>query len=192
MHRKHLILGFLILFLTGLSVDAFSQRRASKRTSSRSSDRTEEKVSFTDQLNYELSLGNIGIGTGFSISLKGTIAYKPIEQLSFGGGGKMLYLFANRSGLNNDISLFDYGGLVFGRVKITDNIYLQGEYDFVSFDRGENADRANLNFPLFGGGYMSGYGPWKYGIQLLFVADEAARSEMFTTIEYWLSFSYNF
>ncbi|MBT8229411.1 MAG: hypothetical protein KJO50_04075 [Bacteroidia bacterium] len=191
MLKKQISVFLVVLFVLSVSTDVFSQRRTSKRTSSRDKDRQEQKVSFTDKLNHEINLGNIGIGSGFSISLKGTTAYKPLEQVSIGGGGKFLYIFANRFN-GPDESYFDYGGLLFARVKVTENFYLQGEYDFVSFDQGLNFDRKNLTFPLFGGGYMSGYGPWKYGIQLLFVASEEARDQMFTTIDYWITFSYNF
>ena len=181
----------MMLFFISVAEEAFSQRTRSRRTSSRDRDRQEEQVKFTDKLNYNIGLGNVGLGSSFSISLKGTTAYKPIDQLAFGGGGKFLYLFSNRIG-GPDVSLFDWAGLVFGRFLITENIYLQGEYNFASFDGGQNQDGINHSYPQFGGGYMSGYGPWKYGIQLLFVADERARDLTFTTIDYWIMFSHNF
>ena len=190
MIKKHISVILLVLFFVSVAEEAFSQRTTSRR-SSRDRDRQEEKVSFADKLNYNIGLGNVGLGSNFSISLKGTVAYKPIDQLAFGGGGRFLYIFTNRIG-GPDISLFDWGGVAFGRFLITENIYIQGEYNFASFDRGDNFDRLNHSYPQFGGGYMSGYGPWKYGIQLLFVADELARDYTGTTIDYWIMFSYNF
>ncbi len=50
----------------------------------------------------------------------------------------------------------------------------------------------NVNYPLFGLGYMSGTDKWRFGIELLYIANEKARDYQGSIVEYWFGASYNF
>lgn len=181
---------FIIIMLFAINVDMDAQR---KRKRVRPSDRVEEtaepQASFTDNLNYEIKVGNIGIGNSFSLSAKPSVGYKFHKFGSAGVGSRMFYTFINRTGLP-DVSFFDYGFFGYGRVRLNSNFYLQGEYTTYSLDGDQ---RTNISYPLFGAGYLnSGGGPWSYGFELLFIGDEVARDNIGSVVEWWLSFSYNF
>ena len=44
---------------------------------------------------------------------------------------------------------------------------------------------------MIGGGYMQGYGRWKYGAQVLFELNEELRDYDNFPIEIWVGFTYN-
>ena len=87
---------------------------------------------------------------------------------------------------------FSYGPSLYGRFKVANEFYIQTEYDFMSYDFGPNADRQNEATPMVGIGYLSGYGPWTFGIQLLFITNNTVRDIENSALDYWFSFSYNF
>ena len=193
MIKKHISIILIALFVLGMGGEAYSQRtstRTSKRTSSR--EVKENKASFADKLNYEISIGNISFNQGFQISFKPHVAYNIIDRVSAGIGLRGFFYFENRPAGSDDISYFDYGPSLFGRFKITPEFFLQTEYTYMNYDYGPFADRTSAGSPLIGGGYMSGYGPWKFGIQLMFITDDDVRNEERSSIDYWFSFSYNF
>lgn len=184
--------------------DSFSQRRSSRsRTTDRERDRgTESTSSFKDNLAYDVFLGTLGINRGFSISAKGGVGYKPIDRITVGGGTKFLYQFVNNFG-PNDFSSFSYAFFPYARVKLGDSFYLKGEYNFYSFDTGfDNADRINFTFPMIGGGYLQGFGQWRFGFEVLLLVNDreidnpffanVEASDLYTLIEYNISFLYNF
>lgn len=185
------IKSLLLIFLVTLTVsDAFAQSRRSSR-SSRSRVRGEEKEAkptFAENLNYEIKLGNIGIGSSFAISLKPSVGYKFHKIASAGLGSRLYYTFINRVG--PDQSFLDYGFFGYGRVKLGQNFYLQGEYTTYSLDY--DVTRTNLLYPLFGLGYQSGYSDWTFGAELLFIGSEEARENIGSVVEWWFSASYNF
>jgi len=184
--------------------DSFSQRRSSRsRTTDRDRDRgTENTSSFKDNLAYDLFVGTLGFNGGFSASAKGGVGYKPVDIVTVGGGAKFLYQFVNRFG-TDDFSSFSYALFPYARVKLGESFYLKGEYNFFSFDTGfPNADRINFTFPMVGGGYLQGFGQWRFGFEVLLLVNDRVidnpffagveASDLYTLIEYNISFLYNF
>ncbi len=199
--RNNLIILFTIFLFSIISTEAYSQRRSSRtsertsnRTSSRGQDDT-ETISFKEKLAFDIHIGNIGLNNGFSFSGKGGVGYKITDRFTTGVGVKWFYQFVNinqQQFTQPDFSLFHYGAYIYPRFKITEEIYLKGEYNFFSYqgDPLSNSDRFNIDFPLLGGGYMSGFGKWKYGFEVLFALSNEGRDQ-YTTIEYMISFLYN-
>ncbi len=192
MIKKHISIALMVLFFVSIAAESFSQRRSSRSSRTSSRDKKEEKASISDQLNYEISIGNISFNQGFQISFKPHVAYNFGTRASAGVAFRGFYYFQNLPAGSDDVSFFDYGPSVFGRFKVTPEFFLQTEYTHMSYDYGANADRRSAGSPLVGGGYMSGYGPWKFGIQLMFITDDSVRNEERSSIDYWFSFSYNF
>lgn len=199
MYKKLGSISLLILFLAFTTTELSAQKKRSKKRpakeeteeSSRSrSSREDQTVSFADRINYDINIGNISLSNGFGISLKPGAAYKFTERLSAGLAVRAFYQFQNVRG-GDDRSFFSYGPSLYGRFKISNEFYVQGEYSRMSYDAGPNADRVTASSPMGGFGYLSGYGPWTFGVQLLFVFDERFR-DIEDTIDYWFSFSYNF
>lgn len=194
---------FQMLFILALSflvsVDANAQLR--KRTpTSRKEARVKEKEakpSLMEKINPEIKFGNLGFFNGLSISSKIGVGYKLSERFTAGVGGKLFYDQFAVTG--PDPSVFDYGGYLFGRGKITNEIYVQAEYAFMNYSadpvgfriRDLTADQ-KINFPLIGLGYMSGAGKWRFGVELLYNTNERARDIQRSVIEYWFGASYNF
>lgn len=200
MYKKLISINLLVLFLLFATTELSAQKKRSKKrpskeeteenTRSRSSRDDTETISFADRINYDINIGNISLSNGFGISLKPGAAYKFTERLSAGLAVRAFYQFQNVRG-GDDNSFFSYGPSLYSRFKISNEFYVQGEYSRMSYDAGPNADRVTASSPMAGVGYLSGYGPWTFGIQLLFVFDERFR-DIEDTIDYWFSFSYNF
>lgn len=205
--RKIFILTLMTIFFVSVASDADAQRRKRK---SRSSDRSErnsrsdrsdrdrdrdaetETIGIKDRLYYEIPIGNLNFNGGFSISGKPSVGFKFTERASAGLGVRTFYYFVNRPQGVEDESYLFYGPAVFGRFKVTQDIYIQAEYDYNSYQFSPNADRRWIGTPLLGVGYSSGYGPWKYGLQLLFMLDDEVRNVENSVVDYWINFSYNF
>ena len=186
MRFKTMIL-FLIFTIVGTTMDA--QRTRSRKT--RETVKEEETVKLMDKLNFEIRVGNVGINQGFSLSAKPGVGYKVADFFTAGLGARMFYNFYNFYQAP-DISTFDYGAFAFGRFKIAQVFYIQGEYGYTHFNTidfvGTNY---NIAYPSAGIGYLSGEGKWKYGLELMFPINEDARDNG-VSLEYWLNFSYNF
>lgn len=206
MKRKQWILLMTGFFIFAFASESFSQRRSSRTrpdsNSERDRDRAEESKSWNDMMAYDVYLGTLGFNGGFSASMKGGAGYKPIDRVTAGLGAKFLYQFVNNIG-TNDFSSFSYAYFPYARVKIMDQFYIKGEFNFYSFDTGfDNADRINFNFPMVGGGYLQGFGKWKAGFEVLFMLNDRVidnpfyagveASDLYTLIEYNISFLYNF
>lgn len=203
--KRNFAITLFILFFLGFISEAEAQRRSSSsrsssrsERSSRSADRDQDRDSDTetigikDRLYYEIPIGNLNFNGGFSISGKPSVGYKFTERLSTGLGLRTFYFLVNNPPGFDDQSFLFYGPAVFGRFKITQDIYIQAEYDYNSYQFNSNADRRWVGTPLFGVGYSSGYGPWKYGLQLLFIVDDEIRDLENSVVDYWINFSYNF
>jgi hypothetical protein len=190
------LLSFVFAMLM-VSADMDAQVRK-KTTSKKSSKAKEEKVKLMDKINPELKFGNLGFFNGLSISSKAGVGYKLHDRFTVGLGGKLFYDQFVAQGLP-DPSVFDYGGLVYGRGKITKEIYVQAEYAFMKYAadpdgyiiRNLTLDQ-NVNYPLIGLGYTSGVNKWRFGVELLYIASEAARDYQSSIVEYWFGASYNF
>jgi hypothetical protein len=194
---------FQVVFILAISFlmsnDANAQLRK-KTTSSKKEARIkekEDKPSFLEEINPELRFGNLGFFNGLSISTKMNVGYKISERFTAGIGGKLFY--DQLSAIGPDPSITSYGGLVHARGKITNEIYIQGEYAFMDYERFVQDQVGNLfiqeakiNTPLIGLGYMSGTGKWRFGVELLYIVNDQAREFQGAVIEYWFGASYNF
>ena len=141
---------------------------------------------------YGFSLGTLGFGSSFSISGKFKYGLQYNERFSVGLSAKGFYDLVNVINAP-DIGLFSYGGAAFTRVKITDDIYLHGEYGYTDFEGATNAGtqfRESILYPSVGGGYLAGYGDWTYGFHVLLPLNDRARD--FVSLEYWIDFVHKF
>lgn len=175
-------------------VDAQSKKRRKSRETTESRTRVrgeadEAKPSFSENLNYEIKAGNLGFNNSFTIAMKPSVGYKFHKYGSAGLGSRFQYTFINRTGIP-DLSFFDVGVFGYARARLSNSIYLQGEYTTYSIDLG--GSRKNNAYPMFGGGYLNGFGDWTYGLEILFVGQEEARDDLGQVIEWWFSASYNF
>ena len=194
MNRNFKILSiFFFVFLFVLqSYDADAQRRRRSRTTE-----TRTSESFSDNLWYGIHLGNFDFFNGsFSLSGKFATGYKMNERISVGLSTKAFFDILEVFN-GPDLNLFSYGGGPFVRFKVAGGVYVHGEYHFSSYEDYNpinlTTNRAGYNYPLLGGGYESGPGPWTFGFQLLFVLDEDVKELIVKDIvEWWITFSYNF
>ena len=181
------LLLLLIVLLVGSELDA--QRSRTKTRSRVRGEAKEATPTFAENLNYEIKFGNVGLGNAFTLALKPSVGYKFHKYGSAGIGARTAYTFINRVGAP-DLSFFDYGFFGYGRARLGNSFYLQGEYTTYSIDN--ESSRTALFYPLFGGGYVSGFGDWTFGVEVLFIGSEAARDQFGSVIEWWFSASYNF
>jgi hypothetical protein len=195
--KKVTLLTLLTLFLAD-NIVAQLTRTGRTRDDRRSQ---AEDIPVNEKLAYAFNIGNIGFsgggfgGSGFTVSAKAMAGYKFAKPLT---AGVHLKAFYDIFGVPNapDISLFSYGTGIFGRVTILEQFFLQGEYNLTSYDGDSRTfppNRDTYTYPMVGGGYESGFGPWKYGIMLLFNLKEEVRDIGGVGFgEYWITFSYNF
>ncbi|HOY13912.1 MAG TPA: hypothetical protein PLY70_12265, partial [Saprospiraceae bacterium] len=116
---------FLVLIF---AMDIQAQRTPTTTRSRRPSREVEPTPSFTEKLNYEIKVGNIGFGGNtFGLAVKGNVGYKVFEKLSAGVGLRTNFTYLNYPTGLQDESGFDFGGFGYLRGKITKTIYLQGE-----------------------------------------------------------------
>lgn len=200
---RSIVLLVSILFCFLGSMDQVDAQVRKRTTSSKKDKITKEKEvkgnsGFLDKGYAELKFGNLGFFNGLSVSSKLNVGYKLHDRFSVGGGVKMFYVQEVQQNAP-DPYLFDVGGFIHARAKITNEIYFQGEYasmkyEFYTIDF--NGDliktKANANYPLVGLGYMSGGDKWRFGIELLYIASERARDLQNSVVEYWFGASYNF
>tara|TARA_B100000497_G_C7668617_1_gene403291 strand:- start:1022 stop:1594 length:573 start_codon:yes stop_codon:yes gene_type:complete len=190
MHR--IILTSLLILITYTALQ--SQRSRTRDRDNRSS-RYEEDNGLKENLWYGISLGNLYFFNDFSISTKVQGGYKPVDRVSIGLQGKMYFDFINR--IQQDISLFSYGGGPEVRIKISEDFFAIGEYNLMSIE-GVNfngiTSRESYTYPTAGIGYRQGQGPWTFGAQLLFIFSEDARSPavLDRAVDYWIDFNYKF
>ena len=202
--RKTLIAFLTLVFLFTVIDEASAQRRGKKKR--RSTEDTEESTSrnsreddfegtaFAEKLNYEIKPGNLNFfGNQLSISLKSNVGYKLNNIFTAGVGGKFFYDYINSFGSSSDISAFSYGGLVYGRAKITQTFYLQAEYNLVSFGPVSTVPQETLAYPTAGLGYVQQGFDWSFGLELLAILNDRVRDKpQGNIVEYWLNFSKNF
>ena len=188
------ILSFFCLLLID-STNLNAQTRTTRpRTSSRD---VAPKESPLDKLNYEIKVGNLGIGGNvFSIATKVNAGYKLTSWFTAGAGLKTQFEYLNYRAGSQDYSGFDFGGFGFVRGKITKKIYLQAEYGLQSYQTntrtfGGNTERINAPNPAVGGGYIGGGDKWSYGAEVLFNINDRAQ-DFYGIVEYWINFSYKF
>lgn len=111
-------------------------------------DEEEEKVSslkFKDRLTYHIG-GGLMFGTYTNINLQPQVGYRITNNLTAGLGGNFQYY--KNSYLSTDPFII-YGGSTFGRLRLTQNLFAQAEYQILQYNGtlGE--------YGLLGGGYVS-------------------------------------
>jgi len=203
---KKIFVPFLILvFLFAVIDDASAQRRGKKKR--RKKEDTEEKTkttsrdeddfessSFSDKLNIEIKPGNLNFfGNQLSLSVKSNVGYKLNNTFSAGVGGKLFYDYINQFGSSSDISALSYGGLIYGRAKLSQTFYVQGEYNLVSFGTVSTTPQETLAYPTAGIGYVQQGYDWSFGLELLAILNDRVRDKpQGNIVEYWINFSKNF
>lgn len=201
--KKFLVPFLVLVFIFTIIDDASAQRRGKKKrrqkedTEEKTSSRDEEDfagTSLADKLNIEIKPGNLNFfGNQLSISLKSNVGYKFNNIFSAGAGGKLFYDYINAFGTSSDISAFSFGGLIYGRAKISQTFYLQGEYNLVSFGAVSTTPQETLAYPTAGIGYMQQGYDWSFGIELLAILSDPVRDKpQGNIVEYWINFSKNF
>jgi hypothetical protein len=106
-------------------------------------------------------------------------------------GARLFYTYIGPlSTSGSSQNYFDIGGFAYLRGKLGKGIYLQAEYARTRFD-GVDGLIHNINYPLVGGGYMSGQDTWSYGAELLIPLNNAAKVYG-PSYEYWINISYKF
>jgi len=197
MYYKLGIKSILILLMSLILQDTLDAQRRTRTTSrerSESSDNRRSRADVKEDLNtwYGFSLGTLGFGSNFSISGKFKYGLELKERVSVGVSAKGFYDLLTLNG--PDVGLFSYGGAAFTRFKITNEIYLHGEYgytDFEGFTTVGTEIREGILYPSVGGGYLAGGGgKWAYGFHLLLPLNDRARE--FVALEYWIDFVHNF
>ena len=199
--KKYIIAALISFFCLATIAESYGQRKSSRSRTSRTSDRNSdtETLPFAEKLAYDIHIGNLGFSNGFFISGKFGAGYKISEPFTAGVGLKAEYGFVNEIG-NNDYSIFNYGLYSYLRYRLADQFYAKAEYNYfvAQLDRDNNADKEKVHFPMLGGGYVSGFGKWQYGFEVLFTlggADSTPRGfqarDIYTFIEYTISFLYN-
>jgi hypothetical protein len=193
------LLSFVLAMLVvNTDMEAQVRKKTTSKKSTKSTKAKEEKVKLMDKINPEIKFGNLGFFNGLSISTKANVGYKLHDRFSAGIGGKLF--FDQFSVEGPDPSILDLGGFVYGRGKITNEIYIQAEYAFMKYAadpvgflpyRNLIEDK-KVNYPLIGLGYSSGINKWRFGVELLYIASEAARDYQSAVVEYWFGASYNF
>ena len=201
---KKIFVPFLVIvFLFTIIDDASAQRRGKKKrrktedTEEKTSSRDEDEfegTSFSDKLNYEIKPGNLNFfNNSLSLSLKTNVGYKFNNIFTAGAGGKLFYDYINQFGSNADFSGFSYGGMIYGRAKITQTFYVQAEYNIVSFGSISTQPQTTVAYPTAGIGYVQQGYDWSYGLELLGVFNGEVH-DLFqgSILEYWINFSKNF
>ncbi len=190
MKRPKLLYTLLIALMSLLIVDDIqAQRRStsSRRTTNRS--RAQDDSKLAEQW-LAISLGNIQFGSGFSLSTKFSYGFEFEDRFSVGASGKLLYDFVNRFSPTPDLHLLTYGIGPFARIKIVEEFFVIGEFNYNSIDQGPTRFRLNTWSPSVGAGYKSGVGNWSYGLHILYPFDEQVRD--YYGLEYWIDFNYKF
>ena len=202
MKNPYILLLIFALSL-GVNTDTFAQKRGKKKRKNKNE--TEEvqveraPLAIKEKLNLEFKVGNVTLGNQFRIAMKGNAGYKFTNYFSTGLALKYDYTFVNQT-QSDDISFSHYGVGVYGRLKFLQDFYVQVEYDYNDMQKLERSgggtfiidERLRAFAPLIGGGYFSGFGDWRFGVEVLFVAGNEVRDNLNSVIEYWLGASYNF
>lgn len=179
------------LILTTYQIQAQIIRRPSPRIEERNKDNNEEESKY-DVLTADIKIGNLGFFGNLFLSGKGNVGYQITPWLNAGIGGKVFYtqIFVPSA---PDSKYTDLGGFTYARAKVFRNFFAQVEYHYTSFDYVTPLlTGANISYPTIGAGYVSGNGPWKFGIELNFLVNELARDYQGSVLEYWTGAFYHF
>lgn len=196
MNNKLVLITLFAILISALVVNGQNPRLPRKPESKPKF----ETVSMADKITGDIMLGNIGFFNGLFLSSKLTAGYKLGNRVVVGGGFKLFYNEYQLAGFSNP-KIFDYGGLLYSRIKVYGGFYVQGEYAFMTYDKvpqfvfdptRDPILKTNANSPLLGVGYLSGYDKWAFGAQILYIFDETSRDIQNSIVEYWFGATYNF
>ena len=121
--------------------------------------------------------GNIGFSfwnNYFYLSISPLVGYKVTPQFSV--GGKIGYAYTSDSSIDPTLNTSSYGGSIFTRYRIIPQIYVHGEFAYVSYENvylkpisGYTTERNWVPFLLLGGGFSQLISPnvWAYA-EILF------------------------
>jgi hypothetical protein len=180
---------FTILVVSG-TVDGYSQIQKRPLPKNDKSKVSEENT--LEKYTADIKLGNLGFFRNLYLSSKLNAGYKITDYFSAGVGVKAFYTQIFVPGIPDD-KFFDIGGFVYGRAKIFNNFFVQGEYHYTSFDYiNSRYPGANIYYPSVGAGYASGAGNWNFGLELNFNLNELTRDYQGSVVEYWVGAFYNF
>ena len=152
----------VLLFLTSISGFASSSRPSLQNYSYPFMQMEGEKTSFWDNVRFG---GNIGLqlGNPINILLSPSMAYLPQadfldDKLMLGVGATYIYSRVKYADVNYSSNI--YGGRVFGRYLITNNIFGYTEYESLNAPNYLNVsnDRMWVNSFFVGGGYQQSIG----------------------------------
>jgi hypothetical protein len=184
------------LLVAGTQAEAQIRKKTSAK-SKREEQKKEKQMALLNKFNPEIKFGNLGFFNGLSISSKLDVGYKIASRFTAGGGMKVFY--DQYAVIGPDPSVTDIGGFLFGRGKITQEIYIQAEYAFMRYGKDPDGYRirdlietTSVNYPLIGVGYMSGKDKWRFGVELMYIANGQAQDIQSSVIEYWFGATYNF
>lgn len=215
--KFYYITSLIIIFSLGVFTDASAQRKVgtkkreskttetvdppvtqTERNTATTKDSKTESDPFFSRLNSDIKVGNVGFSNNiFSISLKANSGYKLTDNISAGLAVKYGIQAFNFPGQAQDFSIHDFGAGVYARVKILQQFYLQLEYDLNNIPLIENNMvfldiRETIAAPYFGGGYLQGWGNWKFGAEVLFIINGDMRDYRNSFVEYWIGATHNF
>ncbi len=214
--KYYYITSLIFIFTLGVFTDASAQRKVGTKKREDKTTQTDESSTykstartkaenkasgaFFQNLNSDIKVGNIGISNNvFSISLKANSGYKLTDNISAGLAVKYGIQAFNSIGVSGDFRVYDVGAGVYARAKIFQQFYVQFEYDINSIpliDYNTNTvfldQRETIPSPYFGGGYMQGWGNWKFGAEVLFILNDDMRDYNNGFVEYWIGATHNF
>ena len=121
--------------------------------------------------------GNIGLqfGTVTFIDISPLVGYQLTEKFSAGiGATYQFYRYRDRF---NDFSTNIYGGRVFSKYNILENIFAHAEYEVLNLEAFDLEKRLNVTSILLGGGYRQRLGGRTYlNLLVLWNINESAYS----------------
>jgi hypothetical protein len=116
-------------------------------------------LSFSERIYFG---GNFGIqfGTVTLINVSPAVGYRITNRFSAGPGITYMYYRENFAGFVYQTSI--YGGRLFARYDILENVFLHSEYEILNLDRFDLKERINVTNILVGGGYRQHLGGRTY------------------------------
>ncbi|CAN5913250.1 hypothetical protein BH11BAC7_BH11BAC7_23150 [soil metagenome] len=156
---NYILLVLMLLVLPVCLAAQYEDDEAVKKNTPAKTPTTLPPYSLKDHLVYG---GNFGLNFGnvTSISVSPMIGYKVTDKFTPGIGLTYNYLRFNYQGYRSD-PIHIYGGSIWARYYILENIFLHGEYEALNAEWDPYVHpgyRYNLNSALIGGGYRQSFG----------------------------------
>ncbi len=140
------ILFFILFYSTGIVLTAQNNHKEENERI--------RKLPFKDRLTFMMG-GGINFGTAFgtnytNINLMPQVGYRIDSRLTAGIGANLQYL------KYNNVSALVYGGNLFTRYQVTDNLFAQAQYEVLNYSY--MARQGWNDYLMVGGGYSTGTG----------------------------------